>query len=662
MAQGYLIFHLNLAFSSINADARPSVIRNCYWPLLKMAECTKIPVGIELSGWTLQQIALLDPAWVEFFRQMLSNDQCELIGSGWSQIIGPLVPYEVNSWNQNLGLAAYRQMLGMTPRIALVNEMAFSSGMVDLYAESGYQGIIMDRDNVRLALSLNHAPLSSTPTHAQGYAERSLPVLWSDSILFQRLQRVVHGDIPIAEYLAYVKQRAEQGGIVLPIYCNDAEIFDYRPGRFVAESRLHPDGEWQRLQGVCSRLQQDLALDWLSPSAALAISSKTNPHSQRLTSVIQPIPVKKQAKYNVNRWAVTGRDDLWLNTVCHQLHQVLAGRGEGSDEDWRTICELWASDLRTHITPERWSEAVERINGLGIRLGLTPSPADNRSNSPETCPLSSGITLYPGIEIIPDEEGILWTITTPALCLVLNVRRGLAIASLAFKSHHFEPVIGTLTQGYFNTIELGADFYSGGILIEVPAERSRRTDLEWVSPRFQQDGRKLLISAQIALAQGTLKKTIVVDTEAEQVELTYDFQQIERPLGIVRVGIITFLPEFFLSPLTVQCVNGGAESECFQVDGEVDHGHATSAFVSSTSSLGATDGCLIIDDAKKRRLVLQWNPAACAAVPMLKHQRVHDRHLTRLSFSLCELDDTVQAGGRLLPFTLEISTRGVNIL
>src|SRR3989338_3694174 len=130
MAQGYLIFHLNLAFSSIRTEARPDVIRKCYWPLLELAERTGIPIGIELTGWTLQQIALLDQSWVERFRQMLECRQCELIGSGWSQIIGPLVPCEVNRWNQKLGIEAYRQRLGVTPRLALVNEMAFSTGML----------------------------------------------------------------------------------------------------------------------------------------------------------------------------------------------------------------------------------------------------------------------------------------------------------------------------------------------------------------------------------------------------------------------------------------------------------------------------------------------------------------------------------------------------
>ena len=606
MAQGYLIFHLNLAFSSIPAAARPDVIRKCYWPLLDLAEDTGIPIGIEPTGWTLQQIASLDQPWMERFRRMLEAGQCELIGSGWSQIIGPLVPYEVNRWNQQLGLDAYRKMLGVVPKLALVNEMAFSTGIVEVYADAGYAGIVMDRDNVRLALGLDHAPLSATPTHAQGCGELSLPVLWSDSILFQRLQRVVHGDIPFGEYMTYVKQRADRDGTVLPIYCNDAEIFDHRPGRFAAESRMHPEKEWLRFKKVCTKLREDLGLAWLSPSEALEVQVAGLPkNARRLTSVSQPIPVKKQAKYNINRWAAAGRDNVWLNTACHQMHRALVRNDGASGEDWRELCELWSSDLRTHITTERWGEAVERVARVRRQWGL-PTPETPQLGTSQS---SAEPALPDGVEIVQDEEAILWTIKTPYVHAVLNARRGLAIKSLAFKSHGYEPLVGSLPQGYFSAIELGADFYTGGVLIEIPGDRSRLTDLEWVSPTIRVRGTELLISATIPLAKGTLEKTIAIELETERVKLAYDFQQFERPLGIVRVGIVTLLPESLASPLTVRCFNGGRKPESFELDQDVNHGLAPSTLVSSTAAFGATDGRLEIEDSARRKLVLSWNPA-----------------------------------------------------
>jgi hypothetical protein len=656
MVQGYLIFHLNLAFSSIKTEARLEVIHKCYWPLLELAESTGIRIGIELTGWTLQQIELLDPLWVERFRQLLLSQQCELIGSGWSQIIGPIVPYGANHWNQKLGMDAYHQKLGVTPKLALLNEMAFSTGMVDVYTEAGYQGIVMDRDNVRLSLDLGHTPLSTTPTHALGCGSQSMPVVWSDSILFQRLQRVVHGDIPVSEYMEYVKLRADQDHAVLPIYCNDAEIFDYRPGRFATESRFHSEGEWERLKRVCRRLKEDLDINWLSPSQVFEIQAATSkPNICRLTSVSQPIPVKKQAKYNINRWAVTGRDDLWLNTSCHQIHQELIRGGDTSRESWKVLCELWASDLRTHITADRWDQSVKRIAETRHGLGMDNRASEVKHSDPSRQDLSE-ISLPKSVQIDQDEEGMLWTIKMPSLHLVLNTRRGLAIKSLAFKSHGFEPIVGTLPQGYFGTIDLGADFFSGGVLIEVPGERSRETDLEWVLPSIKHVGQELLINVRVPLAKGFLEKIIGIDLSEERIWLRYEFQQLERPLGIVRVGLFTLLSESLLFPLTLSCVNGGPAPELFQLNSEVNHGAAAATMVSSTTAFGATDGQFLITDGENRKLRFKWKPEECAAVPMLKHQRSQDRYLTRLSFSLSELDDTARAGGRLLPFSVELST------
>ena len=105
--KGYLFFHLNLAFSSIEEEAWADVIRTCYHPLLDLIEKTGIPIGIELTGWTLKQIELLDNTWIERFKILLSTGKCELVGSGYCQIIGPLVPHTVNEWNQRLGIDAY---------------------------------------------------------------------------------------------------------------------------------------------------------------------------------------------------------------------------------------------------------------------------------------------------------------------------------------------------------------------------------------------------------------------------------------------------------------------------------------------------------------------------------------------------------------------------
>ena len=162
--KGYLFFHLNLAYSSIEEEAWSKVISNCYHPLLSLSEKTDIPIGIELTGWTLKQINRLDPSWVSRFIELHKKGNCELIGSGYCQIIAPLVPFKVNEWNQKLGLKVYKKILNQAPNIALVNEMAFSNSLVNLYSQNGYKGLIMDGDNIKLAINSQKPKTEKTMT------------------------------------------------------------------------------------------------------------------------------------------------------------------------------------------------------------------------------------------------------------------------------------------------------------------------------------------------------------------------------------------------------------------------------------------------------------------------------------------------------------------
>jgi len=68
----FALFHLNLAFSSIEEDARGEVIRRCYWPLLELAK-SHGPIGIELTGYTLEEIEARDPAWCREAKRLVAE-------------------------------------------------------------------------------------------------------------------------------------------------------------------------------------------------------------------------------------------------------------------------------------------------------------------------------------------------------------------------------------------------------------------------------------------------------------------------------------------------------------------------------------------------------------------------------------------------------------
>lgn len=108
----FAVFHLNLAFSSIEESDRTTVIARCYWPLLALA-ATHGPIGIEATGFTLEEIEARDPAWIARFRELIAQGKAELVGSGYAQAIGPLMPAKMVAANLRIGNDIYRRLLGI---------------------------------------------------------------------------------------------------------------------------------------------------------------------------------------------------------------------------------------------------------------------------------------------------------------------------------------------------------------------------------------------------------------------------------------------------------------------------------------------------------------------------------------------------------------------
>jgi len=241
----FAFFHLNLAFSSIEEAQREDVIARCYWPLLRLAE-THGPIGVEASGFTLEEIDSRDPEWIETLKQLIASGGVEFIGAGYSQMIGPLVPARVTEANLAIGNEIYQRLLGVTPTVALINEQAYSGGLVGLYLDAGYRALLMDWDNPS---SYHRWPAEARyqPQRAVGPDGRTIGLLWTNTVAFQKLQRFAHGDTSLNDYLSYVRAQRGQASRALCVYASDAEIFDFRPGRYGTEEKLH-NGEWKKLE------------------------------------------------------------------------------------------------------------------------------------------------------------------------------------------------------------------------------------------------------------------------------------------------------------------------------------------------------------------------------------------------------------------------------
>lgn len=633
----YSIFHLNLAFSSIEEESRPDVIRRCYRPLLDLARSRGIPLGIEVSGYTLEQIHAIDPDWVEELGRLCDEGLCELIGSGYAQIIGPLVPAEVNRANQRIGLEVYKRLLGRRPRIALVCEQAYSAGLVRHYLDAGFEGIVMEWDNPGSA-NPDWDPLwRYLPQYACGQGDEKIPVIWNKSIPFQKFQRYAHGENSLQEYLAYLEKHCSQEVRSFPLYGNDAEVFDFRPGRFHTEAALEGASEWERIAEAYQALAGDGCFALVLPSRVLELMDQPGAgHSLHLESAAHPVPVKKQAKYNLIRWAVTGRDDLTINTACRRIFEAMQKGQVDDPQAWKELCYLWSSDFRTHITSRRWDAYLERLEQMQARYQLAACEAEGWNHTP-LAPESEGLE-QGGCRVSRDRQFI--EVETAELKIRLNTRRGLAIESLVFKAQGSFPLIGTLPHGFFDDIAFGADYYSGHLVLEIPGQH-KVADLNPVEASISSGPDGILVSGRIATPLGELIKEISIHSGRPEVGLVYRFLWPDCPAGSLRLGHMTLNPEAFdLSTLRFSTHNGGA-LETFTVDAMKPFNHMApvSALVSAHQGLGMTEGLVEIGDAR-RGLSIRADLSCSALIAQGLYHPVAGSYLFRLAFSAQELDDT----------------------
>jgi len=638
---GFAFFHLNLAFSSIEEERRGAVIANCYHPLLDLCEA-RGPLGVEISGYTLEEIAARDPAWIARARSLIAAGKMELIGSGYSQLIGPLVPARVTAENLRLANETYERLLGARPRVALVNEQAYAAGLVPLYRAARYDAILMDWENA----VANHPEWPEAtqylPQYALGPEGERIALLWSNTTMFQQMQRLAHGDTELETWLTFLRRKAERfqdkceavfrpeprpnkqvAGGALCLYASDAEIFDFRPGRFRTEEHLNEKREWARIDAALAALPGE-GVSLAAPSQVLALLEA--PGAGKLLSLENaacPVPVKKQRKYNLARWAVTGRDNTAINAACQRVYEGMLADEEKAD--WKELCQLWASDFRTHITETRWTAYCERLRAAEARWA-TPLPA------------------APALLTTAPVEDRHVEIVTPMLKARLDRRRGLALSSLHF-SPHAKPALGGLPHGFFDDIALTADWYTGDIVFEAPGEH-KVTDLEWCEARLATEtGGALIAEARLETPRGAICKRMRFAADAPRVDFDLSFDWKDWGKGVLRLGHFTLLPDAFaLSRLTLATTNGGGR-ERFALDGErIEHGAPVSFLVSSSHGFGMSEGWAEIGDGKTG-VRIEVDRATAPLLGLLTHRPLVNRDggkslFCQVQLSALELDDT----------------------
>ncbi len=498
----------------------------------------------------------------------------------------------------------------------------------------------MDRDNVALSLRYKSKNKVNAITHAVGSNKKRILVIWADSIFFQKFQRYCHNELSIDEYLNEMQHQIRNYVGAIPIYANDAEIFNFRPGRFKEEPELKKLDEWQRISKLTTHLQDRLKIEFVSIDSLIIKKNYRNKYkAERINSISMPVPVKKQPKYNISRWAVTGRDDFTLNTYCHKIYNHFEKNKINKIDKWKELLNFWSSDLRTHIEEKRWRKIKKDMQTYLVRSKiLDVTVKKNIKKKYFIKGYNNKIIPCLGYNLNKKNEKL--EISNNKFSMHLNCNKGLTLDNIKFKSHkNDKELIGSLPHGFLNSIEYGADFYSASILIESISERKRYTDLRKVEEKIFIKDNELYISCTIPFAYGKLIKSYVLNKGSDRVRIIYDLKNWQVKNSIIRLGNFIIKNPERKKIMSIVTNTGGKKDEHFALNEYFNHSAPVSALVSATTGLPSNEGKIRFH-CGNNTLNFSWDPSASAVMPMIKNMRTNPIDFTRLIFSISEVDDT----------------------
>ncbi|MBJ64853.1 MAG: glycoside hydrolase family 57 [Euryarchaeota archaeon] len=613
----YSIFHLNLMYSSISTSSRNSVIKNCYWPLLTLADMG-IPIGIEATALTLKIIKDLDPSWINKLKQLISIGNVEFIGSGYSQIIGPLVPYDVNFKNQYFGIKEYSKILNITPKTALINEMAYSNGITEAYIENGYDTIIMEWNNSKRYKIGWNENWKFYPQRLKIPKNRSINLIWVDSIAFQQFQRYAHGEITLKKYMKFIKSNLDKIDRNFAIYSSDAEVFNYRPGRFNTE-KINNEDEWGRIYNLFKLIKTKNWASFINPSEVLLSKNELAYNDLSLESVFQPIVVKKQEKYNITRWAMTGIDDLKINSRCYQIFEKTKALELKNEKHWKKIFYFWSSDFRTHINETRWKKFYKEL--ITYANSLVEGDIEKKIKTEK---------------FLLKKRDRFVQVKSDNIELKLNSLKGYCIESLKLMKYGKKSLIGTVGHGYYSDIELAADFFSGHTVIDRWGKH-KVTDLNNNALMSSLNNNEISINQAVGEYSFENKLIFYEDKVCikKQIRIANNEKLIIKPF------IFTLNPEAWdRASLYVKTHNGGKFLEKFNIrEYSIDHSNIFSPLISSTNCFGNTNGIFIIGD-KDKNITFETQMQHSALLPSIFYKTDGESFIFRLLFSARALDET----------------------
>ena len=624
----FLFFHLNMFFSSIKESDRLSVIKKCYWPILEIAEKNNIKIGLEISGQSLEVIKKLDIKWIKKIKSLIKRKLIFIMGSGYSQMIGPLVPYKLNNYNYKIGNEVYKKILNIKPNTLLINEHSFSKSLIDIIKKNHYNSIVMEWENSITNSKLLNENLKFQTVNIKGYKYK-LRTIWNSSLNFQKFQKYIYDKISLDNYLNFIKKLRINKNQFFVLYGSDAEVFNFRPKKTDHNKvlNLKDNNEWKKIENLLILLKKKhdfLSLDEILKNRYFNKKTIDSPTNAKF-----PCTTKKQPKYNITRWALTGINDFKINTNCFKIYDYLIKNKIKKINDWKKLCYFWSSDFRTHIDKKRWINLNNDFLNYNKKI-------DKKTDK-------KIINLSKKNHYIIEKQDKILVIKHDDYKFGLNLEHGLSLEYYYNYSLSDKALIGMLEQGFYKNKNFNADFYSGHLISEF-LNKKNITDLSQKiqKPKINKNNNLLEISFNFKIMKTLVKKKWIFNFLDKKLSLEYIFSNIYNLSENLRHSLITLNPNNFQkNSLFFSTHNGGNKLEKFnfKANEEIDHLKRVSHITSSTTCQGMTEGIFEIGD-KNKKIVIEIENKKNALIPFIQYFPIKNSYFYRLIFSSKEHDET----------------------
>ncbi|RJR30241.1 hypothetical protein C4564_00635 [Candidatus Microgenomates bacterium] len=619
----FTAFHCNLHYSSLPPEYLPNAIKYSYEPIIKLLEINKkLKFGIEMPATTLRTLAMLNPTLLTEILLHIKNGRVEFIGSGYEQIVAPVTPHRVNRANLRQGNALYKKMLGKIPDIVYVNEQAYADSLMKLYKQFGYKAAIFDLESLPQKLLTNpqiynYCPLGGTEKNS------AIHTLWNSSVYFQKMQKYLRADITLAEYIQFLKQQNKVKAYSC-IYGGDTENIGFKPyglGGFIRPQQYKDI--FDRLANALDKITSLKLVTFRLPSEILKLYASNNFY--HFCQVDQPVLVKKQEKYNISRWSLAGRSNVFLNTYAdNELSKNISEKN----------VHLWSSDYRTFSSNHRLYSFFSHIK----------SP--QKKVKPKT------LDLFSDFKKVRQNR-----FKTPFVEILLDPKKGGSIQKLLFPKVSSKSLIGTLKQGFYKEKHLAADWFSNHA-ITFTSDDVKLTDLI-PAPIFTNETNKTK-ECLIGTSLGTHEvwKLIKLSKETASVQLHYYYFFHDLEPKSFRCPIFTLIPKSWdTRTIYVGSHFGTKELVTYKLfPYTINQDELVSPNVTSHGCLGVTENKLVIGDIDKR-LVFTFNQHGLLPKPLIHFEPTENNDFYfRLYLSIAESDETSHHFFRgFLHYSLSIS-------